>query len=158
MSRFYRQGEVISVEGDNCEIELLLSGFCSGPYKCALTTFAKGIPPDRNRVRAKNTIGARLGEKVLVEVFSPGFYRALFFVFVLPLIALFLGCTFGIQIAAWMGVTHNKELYAGICAIAFFFLSLFISRFVDRRVRPQYIAHSRIDESLNCEGCSLMVR
>ena len=158
MSRFYRQGEVISVGGDSCEIQLLLSGFCSGKHKCALTTFVKGIPPDRNRARAKNTICARVGEKVLVEIFSPGFYRALIFVFILPLIAILLGCILGTQIAVWIGVSHNKDLYAGICAVVFFCFSLFVGRFVDRRVHPQYIVHSRIDESLNCEGCSLIDR
>ena len=53
MSGFYRQGEVIAVDGDNAEIQLSLSGFCSGQHKCVLTAFTRGIPPDRNRVRAK---------------------------------------------------------------------------------------------------------
>jgi len=158
MSKFFRDGEVISIEGDTVDIQLSLSGFCSGQHKCAQIAFTKNLPPDRNRIRAKNTIGAQIGDKVIVEVLSPGFYRALFFVFILPLIGLFLGCIFGIQVAIWMDVTQKSDLYAGIFAVAFFCLSLFVGRYVDRRVRPRYIVHSRTDESLNCEKCSLMVR
>ena len=158
MSGFYRQGEVISVEGDSCEIQLSLSGFCSGEHKCAITAFTEGIPFDRNRVRTRNSIGAQTGEKVIVEVLSPGFHRSLFFVFLLPLIALFLGCVLGIQLAVWMGMPQKSELYAGIGGIIFFCLSLLMSRVVNQRVSPQYIIHSRVDESLNCENCSLAVR
>ena len=157
MSRFYRQGKVISVFEDSVEIKLSISGFCSGEHNCALTAFTKNIPHNKNKVIVKNSIDARVGEKVIVEVISPGFYRALFFVFVLPLIALILGCALGIQIAILMGIPQKTDLYAGIFAVASFCLSLLIGRFIDRRVRPRYIVLSRIDESSNCEKCSLML-
>ncbi|MBW2552939.1 MAG: SoxR reducing system RseC family protein, partial [Deltaproteobacteria bacterium] len=113
MSGFYRQGEVVSVEGDKCEIQLSLSGFCSGEHKCAITAFTEGIPPEMNRVTAPNSINAQTGEKVVVEVISPGFYKSLLFVLILPLIALFLGCVLGIQLAVWMGIPQRSDLYAG---------------------------------------------
>jgi positive regulator of sigma E activity len=155
MSGFYRQGEVVSVEGNSCEIQLSLSGFCSGEHKCAITAFTEGIPFDRNRVRTRNSIGAQTGEKVIVEVISPGFYKSLLFVFLLPLIALLLGCVLGVQLAVWMGIPQRSDLYAGIGGVIFFCLSLLISRVVNQRVSPQYIINSRVDESLNCENCSL---
>jgi len=158
MNRFYRQGEVIAVSGDKSDVQLSISGFCSGTHKCAQTAFIKGLSSDRNKVRAKNTIGVQIGEKVIVEVLSPGFYRALFFVFLLPLIALVLGCVLGIQIAVWGEVPQKQDLYAGVCAAVFFCVSLLASRFVDRSVRPQYIIHHRMDESLSCENCSRLIR
>ena len=153
MSGFYRQGEVISVEGDRCEIQLSLSGFCSGEHKCAITAFTEGIPFDRNRVRTRNSIGAQIREKVIVEVISPGFYKSLLFVLILPLIALLLGCVLGIQLAVWMGIPQRSDLYAGIGGVLFFSCSLLISRSVNRRVQPKYIIHNKIDKSSNCEGC-----
>ena len=153
MSGFYRQGEVISVEGNSCEIQLSLSGFCSGEHKCAITAFTEGIPFDRNRVRTRNSIGAQTGEKVIVEVISPGFYKSLLFVLIIPLIALLLGCVLGVQLAVWMGIPQRSDLYAGIGGVIFFSFSLLISRSVNRRVQPKYIIHNKIDKSSNCEGC-----
>jgi len=158
MNRFYRQGEVISVNRDMAVVQLSISGFCSGTHKCAQTAFIRGLSPDRNKVRVKNTIGVQIGEKVMVEVLSPGFYRALFFVFILPLVALLLGCALGIKLAIWMGIPQKSELYAGIGGATFFCLSLIASRFVDRSVRPQYIIHHRVDESLSCENCSRLIQ
>ena len=153
MSKFFREGEVISVEGDRCDIQLSLSGFCSGEHKCAITAFAEGMPSERNEIRAKNSIGARVGEKVMVEVLSPGFYKSLFFVFLLPLIAIFLVCVLGIQAAAWMDMPERSDLYAGIGGAIFFCLSLLMSRSANRRVQPKYIIHNSIDKLSPCEGC-----
>ena len=156
MNSFYRQGEVIAVSGESADIQLSLHGFCSGMHKCALATFGDDLPPERNRVKAKNGIGAHVGEKVVIEVFSPGFFRALFFVLLLPLLALIIGCFFGIKFAAWMGITHNIELYGGIFAILFFCFSLCVSRLVDRNVHPNYVVYSRMDEKQNCGTCSMI--
>ena len=158
MNRLYRQGEVVAVNGNKADIQLSISGFCSGTHKCAQAAFIKGLSPDRNKVKVENTIGVQIGEKVIVEILSPGFYRALFFVFILPLVALLLGCVFGIKLAILMGASQKSELYAGVCAAIFFCVSLLASRFVDRSVRPQYVIHHRMDESLNCDNCSLMVK
>jgi len=158
MNGFYRQGEVIAVSGDKADVKLSISGFCSGTHRCAQTAFMRGLSPERNKVRVENTIGAQVGEKVIVEILSPGFYRALFFVFILPLVALLLGCVLGVKLAIWTGVPQKPELYAGVCATVFFCVSLLASRFVDRSVRPQYVIHHRMDELLNCENCSLMVK
>lgn len=156
MNSFYRQGEVIAVSGESADIQLSLHGFCSGGHKCALATFADDLPPERNRVKAKNGIGAHVGEKVVIEVFSPGFFRALFFVLLLPLLALIFGCFFGIKFAVWMGVTHKTDLYGGIFAILFFFFSLCVSRFADRNVHPHYVVYSRVDEKQDCATCSMV--
>ena len=158
MSGFCRQGEVVSVEGDSCEIQLSLSGLCSGQHRCSLNAFAKGIPPERNRVRAYNSIGIRVGEKVIVEVISPGFYKSLLFVLIIPLIALLLGCVLGVQLAVWMGIPQRSDLYAGIGGVIFFSCSLLISRSVNQRVQPKYIIPNRIDKSSNCEGCLIRSR
>jgi positive regulator of sigma E activity len=156
MNSFYRQGEVIAVSGESADIQLELHGFCSGKHKCALAAFSDDLPPERNRVKAKNGLGAHVGEKVVIEVFSPGFFRALFFVLLLPLVALISGCFFGIQFAVWMGVTDNSDLYGGIFAILFFFFSLCVSRFVDRNVHPNYVVSSRMDGKQDCGTCSMI--
>jgi len=153
MNGFYRQGEVVSVEGDNCELQLSIKGFCSGKHQCTAAVFGKGISSERNKVRTKNSIHAQVGEKVIVEILSPGFYRSLFFVFLFPLIALFGGILSGIQIAVWMGIPQRSDLYAGIGGVIFFSCSLLMSRSVNRRVQPKYIIHNRIDKSSNCKGC-----
>lgn len=156
MGSFLRQGEVIAVAGDSAEIQLSLHGFCSGGRKCALAAFAEDLPPERNMIRAKNGIGARVGEKVLIEVFSPGFYRALFFVLILPLLALIFGCFLGMKFAVWRGLSQKIDLYGGVFAIFSFLFSLCITRFVDKRVHPRYVVCSRVQEGENCTSCSML--
>jgi len=156
MNSFYRQGEVIAISGESADIQLSLHGFCSGKHKCALAAFSDDLPSERSRVKAKNGIGAHVGEKVIIEVFSPGFFRALFFVLLLPLVALIIGCFFGIKLAVWMGVTHNIELYGGIFAILFFCFSLCVSRVVDKNVHPHYVVSSRMDGKQDCGTCSMI--
>ena len=156
MNGFYRQGQVIAVKGTSADIQLALQGFCSGKHKCVSTSFAETLPPGRNRIKAENAIGAGVGESVIVGVYAPGFYRALFFVFVCPLIALIIGCMAGIEFALWWDIPHKKDLYAAIGAILLCSLSLVVSRFVDRRIHPRYIIHSRTDQPLNCSSCSML--
>lgn len=156
MDRFYRHGEVIAVSGDSAEVQLSLHGFCSGEHKCAFKALAEGLPPARNRVKAKNGIGAKVGEKVVIEVFSPGFLRALFFVLILPLMALIGGCLIGMQFALRLGVRTYADLFGGGFAILFFSFSLCISRFVDNRVHPSYVVCSRMDEKKDCGACSML--
>jgi hypothetical protein len=54
MNSFYHQGEVIAVTGDSADIQLSLHSYCSGEHKCTRATFADDLPPERNRVMAKN--------------------------------------------------------------------------------------------------------
>jgi positive regulator of sigma E activity len=156
MNGFYRQGEVIAVTGGSADVKLALQGFCSGEHKCATASFAKDLPPNRNRIKAENGIGACVGDRVVVGIHSPGFYRALFFVFMFPLIALIVGCLSGIKCALWLDVPHKSDLFGGIGAVLMCSLSLVISRFVDRGVNPRYIIHCRIDDHCNCSSCSML--
>lgn len=158
MNSFYRQGEVISVEGDRCEIQLSISGFCSGEHKCAIAAFGKVIPSEMNKITVQNNIYAERGEKVMVEVVSPGFYRSLLFVLILPLITLLLGCVLGAQLAFWTGNPQRSDLYAGICGVTFLSCSLLISRSVNRRLQPKYIIHNRVNQLSDCEGCLIRNR
>ena len=156
MNGFYRQGEIIAVQETSAEVKLSLQGFCSGEHKCASASFAKDLSPGRIRIKAENTIGAGVGERVRIGVYAPGFYRALFFVFILPLVAIIVGCIAGIKCALWWDLPHKRDLYAGIGAILFCAISLLVSRFVDRRIHPRYTVHSRISEPLNCGSCSML--
>jgi positive regulator of sigma E activity len=156
MKGFYRQGEVIAVKGGNADVELALQGFCSGEHKCATASFAKDLPPDRSRIMAENGLGASVGERVIVGIYSPGFYRALFFVFIFPIIALILGCMAGIKCALWLDAPHKSDLFAGIGATLLCGLSLVINRFVDRGINPRYTIHSRVDDQFSCSSCSIM--
>jgi sigma-E factor negative regulatory protein RseC len=155
MSDFYRQGEVISIAGESADVQLSLEGFCSGEHKCLFAAFTQDLPSERNKVRVHNPIGAKEGEKVVVEILSPGFYRALFFVFIFPLIALIGGCILGSELANWVGLPHRSDLYAGVGAIAFCCLALLVGRLIDRQVAPHYAIRSRVAGSLSCEGCEL---
>ena len=155
MTVFYRQGDIVAIEGGNAVIQLSLQGFCSGGHGCALNAFAEGVSADKTRVSAENAIGASIGERVIIGVYSPGFFRALFFVFVLPLLGIIVGAFVGIKLAAWTDVPHRQDLYASGSSLVLCTLLLLVSRFVDKRVHPRYVIHGRVDVLGNCAGCSL---
>jgi sigma-E factor negative regulatory protein RseC len=158
MSDFYRQGEVISIAGESADVQLSLEGFCSGEHKCLFAAFTQDLPSERNKVRVHNPIGAKEGEKVVVEILSPGFYRALFFVFIFPLIALIGGGIFGNELASWVGLPHRSDLFAGVGAVLFCAIALLIGRFIDRQVTPRYSIYRKVDELTSCEECVLKSR
>ncbi len=155
MSGFYRQGEIISVIGESADVRLSLEGFCSGEHKCLFAAFTQNRPSARNEVRAYNPIGARKGDRVVVEITSPGFYRAFFFVFIFPLLALLGGGLAGYQLAIERGVAQSTDLYAVVGAVLFFIFALLAGKLADRRVMPQYVIRKGMDQSLACEGCVL---
>jgi sigma-E factor negative regulatory protein RseC len=81
-------------------------------------------------VNAKNEIGAKPGQRVVIEVRETNVLGAAFIVFVLPLIALFIGVMLGGLVGKYTGVNiHTLQVIGGVVA---FLLSIVVVKIFDK--------------------------
>lgn len=81
-----------------------------------------------HKVDALNTVGAKAGEIVKMEMKDTQILFAAFIVYIIPLIAFFIGYSVGYSIFA-------SELTAGIAGGVLLVLTFTILRFMDKRIR-----------------------
>jgi sigma-E factor negative regulatory protein RseC len=75
-------GKVIKAEG----IDALVEVNCYGCKSCAARAFCTG--GERRIVQVENKIGAKVGDKVMLEIPRRGFYLSLTLIFIIPMILL----------------------------------------------------------------------
>ncbi|MDR3595318.1 SoxR reducing system RseC family protein [Clostridium sp.] len=116
------QGLVIEVNNDVAKIKVGRHSDCKNCGAC---------PGNESIIiRANNKIGAKPGQRVIFEVKETNFLGATFIVFVLPLIALFIGVMLGEFIGKSLGLNIPMfQIAGGIIALA---LSIIIIRQVDK--------------------------
>lgn len=134
MAEFIEEGIVLSAQGKIAEVKITPKGPCPDSHAgCPVKALAEGR---EFTTRAENLINAQLGQKVLVEMTSPHFYKGLMLVFILPLVLLFIGYMVGILIAKLIN-RHEEPfgyIFMGIGFISSFFL---MARF-GKNCSPKY--------------------
>ncbi len=119
------QGLVIEVNNDVAKIKVGRHSDCKNCGACPGS--------DSIIISANNKIGAKPGQRVSFEVKEANFLGATFIVFILPLIALFIGVMLGEVIGKNMGLSMPMfQVIGGIIALA---LSIIIIRKVDRNAK-----------------------
>lgn len=114
------QGLVIEVTDDVAKIKVGRHNSCKNCGACPGS--------DSIVITAKNKIGAKPGQRVAFEVKESNFLRATFVVFILPLIALFIGVLLGGLVGNYF--SFNIHLFQVIGGAIMFVLSLvFVKRF-----------------------------
>ena len=106
------QGKVVEVAGNLAKVELPSSPACQSCRACERGTQGTMI------AEANNSLGAKVGDKVEMEIPSPRVMGASIIIFVLPLIGLMLGYFAGAQISQttgiWSGVLTMMAIYIPI--------------------------------------------
>lgn len=119
------QGLVIEVNNDVAKIKVGRHSDCKNCGACPGS--------DSIIISANNKIGAKPGQRVSFEVKEANFLGATFIVFILPLIALFIGVMLGEVIGKSMGLSIPMfQVIGGIIALA---LSIIIIRKVDKNAK-----------------------
>lgn len=119
------QGLVIEVNNDVAKIKVGRHSDCKNCGACPGS--------DSIIISANNKIGAKPGERVSFEVKEANFLGATFIVFILPLIALFIGVMLGEVIGKSMGLSIPMfQVIGGIIALV---LSIIIIRKVDKNAK-----------------------
>ncbi|MBF0110120.1 MAG: SoxR reducing system RseC family protein [Magnetococcales bacterium] len=118
---------VVAAEGDRVVVVGQRQGSCGSCHQeGACTTLSLGAGKKEIRLEAQNLAGAEVGDRVLLEISERYFLRASFLVYVVPVIALFVGgilfralaLAFGIPLATAEGVGGAMGL---ALMLAFFF-------------------------------------
>jgi sigma-E factor negative regulatory protein RseC len=114
------QGVVIETSGDMAKVKSNRHGDCKNCGAC---------PGDNATVLdVQNPLGAKPGQRVVFEIKEENMLKAAFVVYILPIIAIFLGSMFGAWLAPKLG-QPEKILQIGGAIIAFILSVLYIKVF-----------------------------
>lgn len=114
------EGIVIEVNGSMAKVKASRHGDCKNCGAC---------PGDGATVlEAKNPVGAKPGQHVIFEIKEANMLKAAFVVYIVPLIAIFLGALFGTWLAEKVGQSI-KIFQIGSGLIAFVLSVLYIKLF-----------------------------
>jgi sigma-E factor negative regulatory protein RseC len=134
MAKFIEKGLVLSTKDKKAKVKLITPTDC-GNKGCPLTNLCG---KQDLIVETENPINAKEGDRVKIKIESAHYYKALFLVFILPIILLISGYLLGIKMA---GKETAGYIFMGLGIIIWFFVLRFSSKF--------YKAKYKVIEVLN---------
>jgi sigma-E factor negative regulatory protein RseC len=103
-------GTVIALEGAQIKVSIKRHAACESCGACGM------VGKSELTLLIANTLGARVGDQVLLEMPSVKLYQAALWVYTLPLAMLFVGFWAGQVIGRWLGLTLGQQEFTGIIA------------------------------------------
>jgi len=132
------QGVVIRLLSTQvAEIGCRQSGACS---KCGVCR--PGVETGRLIIEAQNSLGAKVDDLVEFELPTGQFIRDSIMVFIIPLVALFVGYMVGVQVV-------SSEIAGIILALIFFVAGIFAVRWYDKNVVTRAQLRATITKIIN---------
>ena len=126
-----QQGYIVEiVDSVTAKLKLKRHSACASCGKCATTSEEKDII-----VEVDNTIGAKVGDKVEVNMETVNVLKAAFIAYAIPLVALLLGTVGTFYSLKAVNVTSNVEFISGVVGLIFTFISFLILRKNDKKFR-----------------------
>lgn len=134
-------GQVTELSGSLAKVTVKRRSSCESCGACGI-----GSRTEINFM-LKNEIGARVGDRVLIEMGSNSLFKAAFLVYTIPLIGLIIGFMLGQYIAGSRGMGEKPAELIGIGTGFFFLIGTFLTiRWLDRyqrlssKLQPQLVA------------------
>ena len=118
-------------------VKTLQSEACEGCSSCGTC----GAQRPDSEVEVINEVGARVGDRILIDFKTSAFLKVTFMLYIFPIICLTLGAMLGLQVAADYG--YDESACSALLGFAGFFISVFIIRAAGRKMathrnyRPQ---------------------
>ena len=141
-----QQGTVCKLEGDTALVRVIRSSACEGCHKgaegCSACSLLGG--KKEQTVKAKNTAGAVVGDRVQLEAKTGRMLGYAFLVFVFPIV-LALICRVVVSLFC------EESLYANLAAVAAFVLAFFFIIATDK-LRNSTAQDVEITRVINMEG------
>lgn len=126
-----QQGYIIEIVDDiTAKLKLKRHSACASCGKCATTSEEKDII-----VEVDNSIGAKIGDRVEVNMETINVLKAAFIVYTIPLIALLIGIIgtfYGLKVANFNG---NIEIISAIVGLIFTIIVFLILKKNDKKFR-----------------------
>lgn len=118
------------VDSVTAKLKLKRHSACASCGKCATTSEEKDII-----VEVDNTIGAKVGDRVEVNMESVNVLKAAFIAYTIPLVALLLGTVGTFYFLKVTSITKNIEIISGLVGLIFTFISFLILKKNDKKFR-----------------------
>jgi sigma-E factor negative regulatory protein RseC len=118
-------------------IKTLQSEACAGCSSCGTCGAQR---PDAE-VEVINAVGAKVGDRILIDFKTSAFLKVTFMLYIFPIICLTLGAMLGLQVAADYG--YDESVSSAVLGFIGFFISVAIIRVAGRKMatkenyRPQ---------------------
>ena len=133
------KGIVTSTGAGTAWVRTLPSEACAGCPSCGTCNAQR----EDAEVEVINEIGARVGDRILIDIKTSAFLKATFLLYVFPIIGLLAGALLGVQAAGYYG--YDSSACSALFGFAAFFLTAAFVRIQgnrmgqDRAYRPQII-------------------
>jgi sigma-E factor negative regulatory protein RseC len=132
------EGVVVEEVGETVRVEVLRKGWCGGCRLCSIGALGKRV------TEAENPIGAKKGQRVMIEVPSTGLLVAAFILYILPVIFLVGGFIIGRWVSHVIGFAgEGLSIMVGMALFIFSFLFIYsYNRWAERTkgFRPKIIS------------------
>lgn len=126
-----QQGYIVEiVDNKTAKLKMQRHSACASCGKCATTSEKKDVI-----VEVDNSIGAKVGDRVEVNMESVNVLKAAAIVYILPLIGLLGGTIATYYILEGMGITSNIEIISGAVGVILTIASFLILRANDKKFR-----------------------
>jgi sigma-E factor negative regulatory protein RseC len=120
-----QEGIIIETAGKMAKVKTSRHNDCANCGSCPGNSAAV--------LDVRNPVGAKVGQKVIIELQEVNMLKAAFTVYILPLLALLVGATTGGAFAAWAGTAETLSRVLG--AVIAFAGSIWYIRHYDYSVR-----------------------
>lgn len=125
-----QQGYIVEiVDSVTAKLKLKRHSACASCGKCATTSESKDII-----VEVDNTIGAKVGDRVEVNMETVNVLKAAFIAYTIPLVALLIGTVGAFYILSYMNI-NNIEVISGGVGLTFTLLSFLMLKKNDSKFR-----------------------
>lgn len=110
-----KEGYIISINGEYVMVSFKRQGGCGDSCaSCKLACASAGVTTE-----IRNTLGAKVGDRVKVEMHEKAFNKMLLWVYAFPLVMLLAGIGLGYRIFSTLGYSNTKilSLILGVAAL-----------------------------------------
>ncbi|MGL5347604.1 MAG: SoxR reducing system RseC family protein [Peptostreptococcaceae bacterium] len=126
-----QQGYIIEIiDNQTAKLKMQRHSACASCGKCTTTSEKKDII-----VEVDNTIGAKVGDRVVVNMESVNVLKATIIVYAIPLIWLMIGTIATYFTIQSVGITNNIEIISGIVGLILMMAAFFVIKTKDRKYR-----------------------
>ncbi|SHJ50879.1 SoxR reducing system RseC family protein [Paramaledivibacter caminithermalis] len=139
-----REGKVIAVNEKNATVKLMRHSACGDCGACQMGKENMNI-----EIEALNTVGADIGDKVMVDMTTQDVLTAAFIAYGIPLIMLIIGIVGGKFILELLGMKENIELFAFVLGLVLMTITFFNIKKRDKKFKESKKYLSEITEIID---------
>jgi sigma-E factor negative regulatory protein RseC len=122
------KGIVTKIESGTAWVRTLPSEACAGCSSCGTCNTQR----QDAEVEVINDVGARIGDRILIDIKTSAFLKATFLLYVFPIIGLTAGAMLGVQVADYYA--YDASACSAAFAFGAFFLTVAVVRIVGNRM------------------------